>query len=72
MLIKVKVIPKSAKEQALSKAEDSFEVHVKGPAERGLANKKAMALLADYLRLPLQSLRLIKGAKQRHKIFEVK
>ena len=72
MLIKVKVFPNSKKEEIIKKAEDSFEVKVKGKAIEGRANKEAVRALAFYFKIPESKIRLIKGFKQRNKIFAIK
>jgi uncharacterized protein (TIGR00251 family) len=70
MLIKVKVFPSSKKEEIIKKSEDSFEVKVKTKAERGNANRKAIKVLASYFGISQSKIRLIKGFKQKNKIFE--
>ncbi|BCX15115.1 MAG: hypothetical protein KatS3mg097_007 [Candidatus Parcubacteria bacterium] len=72
MLIKVKVFPSSKEEKIVKKAEDSFEVKVKERAERGLANMAVIRILASYFKIPVSQVRLLKGAKSKNKIFEIK
>lgn len=71
MLFKVKVFPCQNKSEVIRKSEDAFDVKVKSKPERGLANEETAALLADYLKIPRPKIRLIRGFKQRNKIFEV-
>ncbi|MDD5032609.1 MAG: DUF167 domain-containing protein [Candidatus Pacebacteria bacterium] len=71
-LIKVKVFPGSKKTAITQKAEDSFEIKVKGKAERGEANKEASAALAAYLNIPAKTIKIIKGAKSPNKIFSIR
>lgn len=71
MLIKVKVYPKSKKEELQKKSADSFDIKIKEKPEHGLANKKVFELLARYFNVPVKNIRLKKGSKQRNKIFEV-
>jgi len=71
MLIKVKVYPKSKKEEVIKKSADSFDVKVKEKPKQGLATKRVVELLAQYFEIPEKSIRLKKGAKQRNKIFEI-
>ncbi len=70
-LIKVKVFPGSKKREVVKKSEDSFEVKVKAKPVRGEATKETIIALAAYLNIPESVIRLIKGAKQRNKIFEI-
>jgi len=72
MLIKVKVFPGSKKEGILRRSEDSFEVRVKERPERGMANRAVIELLSSYFGVPPSRIRLVKGAKSRNKIFEIK
>ncbi len=72
MLIKVKVFPGSKKNKIVDKSADSFEVHVKEEAERGLATKAVFGLLASHFKLTPGSIKLIKGARSKNKIFEIK
>jgi len=71
MLIKVKVFPKSKRQGITKKAEDAFEIKIKEKPEMGLANKAVFEILADYFNVPQKSIKLVKGAKQRNKIFKV-
>jgi len=72
MLIKVKVFPNSKREGIIKKSEDSFGIKIKEKPEKGLANRKVMNVLSSYFKIPLSKIRLIKGFKQRNKIFEIK
>jgi len=71
MFIKVKVFPDSKKDEIVKKADDRFEIKVKEKAKNGLANKKVIEILSKYLNVPEEKLILIRGAKQRNKIFEI-
>jgi hypothetical protein len=71
MLIKVKVFPESKEEDIIKKSEDSFEVRVKEIPERGLANMAVISLLAYYFEIPREKIRMIKGFRERNKIFEI-
>lgn len=72
MLIKVKVFPGSKKEEIIKKSEDSFEIKVKEKPQRGQANKQVFDILSFYFKIPKSKVRLIKGFKERNKIFEIK
>lgn len=72
MLIKVKVFPNSKREEIIEKGEDSFEVRVRERAERGLANRAVINILSFYFKIPESKIRLVKGFRQRAKIFEIK
>lgn len=71
MLIKVKVFPGSKKEEVIKKSDDSFEVRVKARPVKGEATWETIVALARYFKIPSSAIRLVKGAKQRNKIFEI-
>jgi len=72
MFIKAKVLPNSKKEELTKRSEDNFEIKVREKPEKGLANKRVIEILSFYLNIPATNIRLVKGAKQRNKIFEIK
>jgi len=71
MLIKVKVFPNSKKEEIIEKSKDSFEIKVKEKPIRGLANKAVINVLSLYFKVPASKVRLVKGFKEKNKIFEI-
>jgi uncharacterized protein YggU (UPF0235/DUF167 family) len=71
MFLKVKVFPNSKKEEIIKKSEDEFEIKVKEKDERGRANKRVKEVLARYLNISEEKLILIRGARQRNKIFKI-
>jgi uncharacterized protein len=73
MLIKVKVSPGCKKDEIVKKKkDDEFEVRVKEKAEKGRANRAVIKVLADYFKIDELKIKLIKGFKERNKIFEIK
>jgi uncharacterized protein YggU (UPF0235/DUF167 family) len=71
MLIKLKVYPDSKENSIVKKADDSYEIWVKSPAERGLANTAALQSLAKALNQNTRRLRIIKGATLPNKIVKI-
>lgn len=67
--IKVKVHAGEKKEKLLQKSADTFEIWVKAPAERGLANAAVRTVLCAHLGVAENKLSLIKGATSPAKIF---
>lgn len=67
--LKVKAHAGEKKEKLLQKTPDSFEIWVKAPAERGLANAAVRAALAAHLGVAENKLSLVKGAASPAKIF---
>jgi len=72
MLIKVKVFPGSAEEEVVKKSEDAFDVWVQEEPVRGMANRAVVRVLASYLKISESKIRLVKGFRERNKIFEVR
>jgi len=71
MFIKVKAFADSKQEKIIKKKEDSFDVYIKEKAEGGIANKRIVEVLADYFNVKPGKIRMIKGAKERSKIFNI-
>ena len=72
MFIKVKVFPCSKEQGIMEKQKDSFEIKVREKPVAGLANTAVYKVLASYFRIPEQKIRMIRGFKQRNKLFEIK
>ncbi|MCK5286023.1 MAG: DUF167 domain-containing protein [Candidatus Pacebacteria bacterium] len=63
MYIKVKVFPKSKKEEIKKTKgqENRFEVKVKEKAEKNLANTRVLELLAEYFEINKKDISIING-----------
>lgn len=71
MLIKVKVFPGEGEREVLKKSEDSFEVRVKAEPKMGMANREVVEVLSSYFNIPESKIRMVKGFRERNKIFEI-
>lgn len=71
MLIKVKVFPNAKKEEIIKKQKDSFEIKTRAKPINGQANKAVIELLSLYLKISKKKIKVIKGAKQKKKIFKI-
>jgi hypothetical protein len=71
MLIKIKVFPKSKKEELIIKDKDSFDVKIKEKPIEGKANEAVIEILASHFNIPSKKLRIIKGNRTRNKIIEI-
>ena len=71
MYVKVRVSPGSKQEKVAKQADNYFEMQVKEPAERNLANKRVQAILATEYRVSDKSVRIISGHRSPIKIFDV-
>ncbi|MBL7156458.1 MAG: DUF167 domain-containing protein [Candidatus Pacebacteria bacterium] len=72
MFIKVRVFSNSKKQDVIKKKENSFDIKIKAKPIMGQANKEVILMLADYFNVSESRIKLIKGFKQRNKIFEIK
>ncbi len=70
MLIKVKVSTDTKKDKIIKKSEDHFEIHVKEPKERGLANKKVLELVRKYFKI-YNNIRIVSGHHTPSKIISL-
>jgi hypothetical protein len=71
-LIKVRVVPEANKEEIIERGKYSFEVKIKEKPIKGQANKRVQEILAHYFQVPENKIKLIKGFRQRNKIFEIR
>jgi uncharacterized protein YggU (UPF0235/DUF167 family) len=71
MFVKVKVLPCSKEELVAKIAEDALKVAVREKPENGQANARVRELVAFYFGVPAGKVRLVKGAHESHKIFEI-
>ena len=71
MYIKVKVIAGSKKEKITKKSPDRFEIWVKEPAERNLANTRVLQIIADIFEINVKSIRIISGHQSPSKILSI-
>jgi hypothetical protein len=71
MKIFVSVKPGAKEEKVLRLDEAHFKISVKEPPVDGRANWAVIRTLADYLKKPATSLRIISGQTSRQKILEI-
>jgi uncharacterized protein len=72
VLIRVYVTPNARQAAVTQTGEASFEVKVDEKATGGRANKRLVEVLSEHLGVPKSSIRIVKGAKSRDKVVEVK
>jgi uncharacterized protein YggU (UPF0235/DUF167 family) len=72
MFVKVKVLPCSKEEQVIKIADDALRIAVREKPENGQANGRVRELVAFYFGVPAGKARLVKGAHESHKIFEIR
>jgi uncharacterized protein (TIGR00251 family) len=68
--IKVRVTPRSSREEVV-KTGDDYVVRVKALPREGKANEAVIKLLAEYFRVSRSSVRITSGLSGRNKIVEI-
>jgi len=69
--IKVKVKTNAKKDNIVKKSEDHFDISVKEPAERNLANKKVLELVRTYFKVYNGKVRIVSGHHSPSKIISL-
>ncbi len=69
--IRVKLLPKSSRNQIVGREGDHFKVKVTAPPIEGRANKALIDLLAKKLRVPKGSIEIISGKRSRLKSIRI-
>jgi uncharacterized protein YggU (UPF0235/DUF167 family) len=72
MYIHIKVIANAKKEFIKEKNSDHFEISVREPAERNLANNRVLELVALHFKIPTTNIRIINGHKHPTKLLSIK
>jgi len=72
MFIHVKVQADAKKESLKQKSEDHFELSVREPAERNLANTRVIEVIALHLKIPKSHIRIINGHHSPSKLLSIK
>jgi len=71
MYIKVRVIAGAKKEHVVRESDEAFTLHVKEPAERNLANKRVIEIIAGEFGVPTGNVRMVTGHHSPGKILSV-
>lgn len=71
MYIKVKVAPGSKVEKMTQKSKDHFELLVREEAERNMANRRVIELIAIHYKIPTGKVRIVNGHHSGSKILSV-
>ncbi|MFH1772937.1 MAG: DUF167 domain-containing protein [Patescibacteria group bacterium] len=69
-IIHIKVIPNAKKNEVLEK-DEKFRVYINAPAVDGKANKAMIKVLAEFLKIKKNDIKIIKGEKSREKIIQI-
>lgn len=71
MYIRVRVVPDSRREKFTKTGEREFAALVREPAERNLANRRVVALVAEHFGVSPRKARLVSGHRSPTKIIDV-
>ncbi len=71
MILQIKTKPAASPPGITKESENQWTVRVKEPAENGRATEAVIKLIARELRVPVSSVKLIKGHTSRNKIFKI-
>ncbi|MCX5993132.1 MAG: DUF167 domain-containing protein [Chloroflexi bacterium] len=71
MKIKVRVTPRSSRDEVV-KTGDDYVVRVKAQPREGKANESVIKLLAEYFGVTRSSVRITSGLSGRNKIVEIR
>lgn len=71
MYIKVRVFPKSKKEDFKKISENNFEIKVKEKAERNMANTKVIEILSEHFGVGTNKVKIINGHRSPSKLINI-
>ncbi len=69
--VAIRVQPGAKKDAVLGKQADAWKISVRAPAVEGKANRACVEFLAKLLDVRRSSVALIKGERNRDKVFEI-
>ena len=72
MTIRVKVIPRSSKNEISGElADGTVKVHVTAPPEKGKANEQVCAVLAAHYKVPVRAVQIVTGHGNPRKLIRI-
>lgn len=71
MYVKVRAVPGAKKERILEMEDKELAIHVKEPAERNMANRRIIEILAERYNVPGRSIQMLSGFRSPNKIFSI-
>jgi len=71
-LIYVKAFPSAKKEKVVKNTDTSFDIYIREPAQRNLANQRIRACVAEEFDIPLAQVVMQTGHRTRKKTFIIK
>lgn len=70
MKIKIKVAPRSSKNEVIKNNDGSLKIKVTAAPTDNRANEALLKLLSAYLKIPKSRLQIIAGSRSKNKIIE--
>lgn len=71
MYVKVKVFAGTRKEQVKEVGDNRYEIHVKEPAERNMANSRIIALVAGIYKVNKKAVKIFSGHHSPSKLLSI-
>lgn len=72
MTLRVKVIPRSSKNEVSGELSDgTVKVHVTAPPEKGKANEQVCAVLAAHYKVPVRAVEIVTGLCNPRKVVRI-
>lgn len=71
MMIRLKVVPSSSRDQIVGWLGDSLKIKVAAPPEKGKANQAVIQLLARTMGIEPSAIRVVSGESTPNKIVEI-
>ncbi|MBA3721191.1 MAG: YggU family protein [Parachlamydiaceae bacterium] len=68
ILFKVKIIPKSSRNEIVGWETDELKIRIAAVPEKGAANSKLIQFLSDFFSIGKSKIELVHGEASRHKI----
>jgi uncharacterized protein (TIGR00251 family) len=69
--IKIRLIPRSSRNEIFGREEDRYKVKVTAPPVEGMANKALIGLLAEKLGVPKRAIEITAGTTSRTKTVRI-
>lgn len=71
MYVRILVHPGAKKERVLQESESEYTISVREKAERNMANRRVIEIIADELRVPENRVKIISGHRSPRKIISI-
>ena len=71
-LVKIKVLPRSSKNQIIKLSDDSFKIKLTATPVDGEANKKLIAFLSKEWKIPKSKIEIVRGLTSKNKTVGIK